>query len=1221
MQRRPHGWNDVFCQAIKCVLYVAAVVLCTVFALAGHMAAQVATGGVTGTVRDSSGAFVVGATLTLKSSTTGVSLKAPSTSTGTYVFEAVSPGTYTLEVSSAGFKGYQSDGVEVHIQRTATIDIVLQPGSVNEDVIVTAAAPLLQAEDAAVGQTIDAKTVDNMPLNTRDWTALAQLAAGVAPIAGGNSSSSNYSVNGLNYYQNDFRLNGVDDNIEVYGGSPSNASVIPPPDAIQEFKLQNGDFSAEFGHSAGGVINAVVKSGGNSVHGDLWEYIRNDAFEANDYFNKQNQLANGIKNKPAAYHQNQFGGTVGGPVYIPKLYDGRKKTFFFFDYQGTRIVQPTNSFSTVPTDLMVSSGFSNLQDLITLNSGTRRDALNRNFSLGTVFDPSTTRTVAAGAVDPVSGFVNTSGNAISVRDPFFSGGSIAGISDFTGRTAQLNLLPGSRFDPNALKLLQLYPKANRAGFNSNFFQAAKSPSTLNQYDVRIDQNIGSKDILFGAFDRVNSSIFQPALLPGLANGQNYGTGTTAVKSYLLAAGYTHVFTPTLTNEFHFGLIHLTSTTIPAEGQQLGIPDQFGIQGIPQFAGNGGIPPISVGGLTGLGVSPYTPTLALIRTEEYSDNVTKTLGSHNLRVGFQLNSIQGDLTQPPFGKGYFSYSGQFSDIPNLSNGLTGTADFLLVPGLSTVGGTNNVGGVSSLQGSNFAAAKDHRYYFGAYFQDDWKVTPTLTANLGLRWDRTTPYAETSGRQANFIAANGNGPTGTYYLPEKTCGSPRSASFDALLAKDGITLKCVSGLNVGNSQFINFAPRLGFADRITPSLVVRGGYGIAFGALANIGFGGTINNNYPFLYGIGFNSPNQSTPIVLPNGETATMENSFAQISLQDPIQVSGSGISLRGRQYDFQTPYTQTFNLTVQRTLGKFNSVQAGYVATLSRHLDVQGYNNVPSQFAAPGADLYKALPFPDFAPTSSYESTNGTSNYNSLQVVYTRSASHGLSVLANYTLSKCLTDAAEFGRILGYRAQYLPGFGIDGDTQLCDADSKHLVHASGTYELPLGRGRQWLGGANALVQTVAGGWALNYLYTYSSGQPFTVYCNQQTTAFFGCYANVVPGRKLYDGAHNQKQWLNPAAFANPATYQAGQSGFAALGGGGQQARGPAFNNLDASIFKEFPLFEQFRLQFRAEAFNVANRPQFSNPSNLDFGNTSTFGLITGTRSLPRLYQFALKLYY
>jgi hypothetical protein len=220
-----------------------------------------------------------------------------------------------------------------------------------------------------------------------------------------------------------------------------------------------------------------------------------------------------------------------------------------------------------------------------------------------------------------------------------------------------------------------------------------------------------------------------------------------------------------------------------------------------------------------------------------------------------------------------------------------------------------------------------------------------------------------------------------------------------------------------------------------------------------------------------------------------------------------------------------------------------------------------------------------------------------------------------------MTDAAEFGRSIGYRAQWLQGFGIGGDTQLCDADSKHLIHASGTYELPVGRGHQFLGASNRLVQTVAGGWSLNYLYTYSSGQPFTVYCNQQTTAFFGCYANLVPGQSLYSGPHNQTQWLNPAAFTNPAVFQTGQSGFAALGGGGQQARGPSFNNLDASLFKEFPIAAQFRMQFRAEAFNVANHPQFANPGNLDFGNASSFGLITGTRALPRLYQFALKLNY
>lgn len=1180
--------------------------------------AQVATGRLTGTVRDTTGAAIPGATVNLTNDATGVVMTVPSTSTGTYLFEAVNPETYTLHAASPGFKGYTSPGIDLHIQQTVTVDIALPLGDATEQVTVEAAAPLLQAEDASIGQTIDKRAVDSLPLNGRDWVALGQLAAGVTTIAGGGTNSDYYNVNGINYFQNDFRLNGIDDNIEVYGGNPSNAQVIPPPDAIQEFKLQSGNYSAEFGHSTGAVINAALKSGGNQIHGDFWEYLRNDKFNANDYFSKQSHLA------IPELRKNTFGGTVGGPVFIPKLYDGRNKTFFFFDYQGERDILAVTSTQTVPTPGIVSSGFTNLQDLISLNGGTTQDGLNRTFPIATVFDPSTTRTVAAGQVDSVSGLANTGTSDISVRDPFFTGASVAGITDFTSRTSQLNILPAARLDPNAIKLLQLFPAATRQDrFSNNYVANVKQPNTVNQYDVRADQNIGSKDVIFGVYDWSHAVQTNALLLPGLANGQNYGSGVNDFKTYAVAVGYTHLFTPSLTNEFHFGLNHLKGGNTPPEANTLGIPATFGIQGIPQAPGNGGLSPIGISGLSGLGVSPYMPTLQTIRTLEYSDNVTKNYRSQTIKVGVQLDSIEGDITQPPYGKGYFSYNGQYSSVPNNGSGLTGLTDLLLTPSASTVGGVDNVGGLSYFQGSNFSASNDHRYYMGAYVQDDWKVTPTLTLNLGLRWDRTTPYAEVRGHAANFIAANGNGPTGTYYLPQKTCSTPRSATFDATLQLDGIGLKCVSGLSLGNAQYSNFAPRLGFAYRVTPTFVARGGYGIAYGALDNIGYGGTINANYPFQYNVGFYSPNASNPLLLQdNKTTATFENAFSTVNLQDPSQVGGGGVSLLGRQYDFQTPYTQTFNFTLQKQVGRFDSFQAGYIGTLSRHLDIQGAHNSPSQLAPSGADLSKYVPFPDFSPNSAYETTNGASSYNSLQVVYSHAANHGLSTFANYTYSKCMSNSAEFGRANAYpRAEWLPGFGVAAENQLCDADATNVIHASGTYELPFGKGRQFLGGANRIVQTLVGGWAVNYIYTHQSGQPFTIGCPRQTNAFFGCNANVVPGQNLYAGPHNIDQWLNPKAFALPPTFQAGDVGFASLGGQAQQARGPGFNILDASFFKEFPIVEQVRLVFRAEAFNVANTPQFSNPGNLDFTNTTNFSQITGLRGNPRLLQLALKLYY
>jgi Carboxypeptidase regulatory-like domain len=405
---------------------------------------------------------VSGATVTLTSTATAVTQTTRSTSTGTYSFTDVRPGTYNLRAEASGFQAFVEDGLLVHVQQILTVDVHLVTGAVSQQVVVTAEAPLLQAENAAVGQTITTQAVNDLPLQTRDWASLSQLSAGVAtaPVGSpssdsGETSSAFFAVNGVDLWQNDFRLDGINDNIEVYGGSSvgSDAAITPPPDAIQEFKLQSGDFNAEFGHSTGAVINAAIKSGTNSFHGDAWEYWRNDALNANLYFNN---------NKPKPEYRHLFGGTLGGPIRKDKM-------FFFADYQGGRYITPSPQTDTVPTENMIHSGFANLQDLIIYNSGTAMDALGRAFPHGTILDPATTRAVAAGAVDPISGLTNTSTSTVYVRDPFYTGGSLAGLTNFTGLTSDLNIIPVGRLDPNAVQLLSVYPAPTAPGLANNFF--------------------------------------------------------------------------------------------------------------------------------------------------------------------------------------------------------------------------------------------------------------------------------------------------------------------------------------------------------------------------------------------------------------------------------------------------------------------------------------------------------------------------------------------------------------------------------------------------------------------------------------------------------------------------------------------------------------------------------------------------------------------------------
>jgi hypothetical protein len=1199
--------------------------LCFLMLATNPISAQIDTGGITGTVTDRAGAVVGDVTITLTNDETGVVLATKSTSTGTYSLSAIRPGTYTLRGEAAGFQTFVDNGLQVHVQNTLTVDIPLVAGAVKQEVTVTAAAPLLQAENAAVGQTITSQTVNDLPLNGRNWTSLGQLAAGTSTAPVGNPSSTSgstdsayYSVDGANLWQNDFRLNGINDNIEIYGGSSvgSNAAIIPPPDAIQEFKLQNGNFNAEFGHSTGGVINAAIKSGTNRVHGDLWEYFRNTDLDANIFFKP-------TPTSPVpAYHQNQFGATIGGPVYIPKIYNGRDRTFFFVDYQGDRLVTPAPATSTVPTPLMVSSGFTNLQDLITSTTGNGIDDLGRTIPHGTVLDPATTRAVTKGVVDSVTGLAATATGY--VRDPFYTGGSVAGITNFAGSTTQLNILPAGRIDANAVKLLGLYPAANPGKLANNFSTDPSQDETDNSFDIRIDETINQKNTLFGVYDRSLITRAVPSSLPGLAVGETGGRNDS-FPAYAFAVGYTAALTPSLANEMHVGMVHSDKFQRSVYGNTFGIPAQYGIAGVPQVGENGGIPPITINGLTHIGVGNFTPTIQTVYSIEGSDSVTKVLRDHTFKTGIQVDDLIANISQPPQGRGNFTFNGQYTDIPNANQNLNGIADLLVVPMASTVqGGIDNVGGLSSFGGSNVSGTDDHRWYTGAFFQDDWKATPNLTLNLGLRWDYFTPYAEVNGRQANFIpSGGGNSSPGTYYISTKGCQVARSAAFNALLASSNITLDCVPGLTLGSAQKTNFAPRVGFAYRVTPTLVVRGGYGPAYGALGNLGYGGTLGTNYPFVYTSTFNSPDSQHPLLLPTDQTATLETSLAAINLEDPTINSGQGLNLYGRQQNFKTPYIQTVNLTVQDQFTNHDSIQVGYVGTMGRHLDNLGYNNSPSQILLPGSNPQNFIPFPSFARNATFETTNASSSYNALQTTYEHQLGYGLTLLANYTWSKCMTDQhTQAGQNQQYRAEWLPGFGISADYALCDTDATNVVHVSGSWQVPVGRGRTFLSNSNRAVDAVLGGWAVNFIAGHQGGQPFTVTCPVTTSAGFTCFANVVQGQSLYSGPHNHTQWLNPLALSQPAlATQIGQTDYSVLGGEGQQARGPGFSNLDSSVFKYFNFTETVRLQFRAEAFNTTNTPQFGQPGNLNFTSPVGFSSITSTRNNPRLIQFALKLFY
>lgn len=1181
------------------------------FVAVPQLSAQLTVGGVVGTVKDTTGAVIKGAALTLTNEATGITQTTVSTATGTYVFASVKVGMYTLKASSQGFKTYVESGIQIHIQNTVTVDIQLSPGAVKQQVIVTSAAPLLQAQDATLGQTVTTQTINDLPLSGRNWFQLTKLAPGTY-----NSGF----INGADDGQEDYLLNGTDDNTEVFGGS----NIGPVPDAMQEFKLQDGDNNAEFGQFAGPVVNAEIKSGTNHFNGDIWEYARNQIFDANGYFNN-------LHNTPRQpYSENQWGGTIGGPVWIPGLYNGRNKTFFFFDFQHTGIKQQATYTETVPTSSMRSSGFTDMQDLLAGNSGTQTDAEGRVFPNGTVMDPATTRAIAPGAVDPVTGFVNTSSSTIDVRDPFFTGGSVAGIKNFTGLASELNMIPQNRLDPNAVKLLDGLPAPTVAGLHNNYYVTPPSSSRTNQYDVRIDEHISAKDQVWGVFDRTWS--FSPAVqpFPG-AYGEALGGQNSTSPHYEISLHYTHVFSPEMVNQMTGGYTHVRSIVEAPSANTLGIPAQYGIQGIPQFLGNGGLPDFSIAGFSSFGGHGYRPTISADTGLQFQDNLMRVWRNHQFNIGFNFNHVRGNILQPSSSKGVFTYNGQYTAIPNANRSLTGIADLLVAPEASTVSSSpgvtpiDNLGSMSDYYGSNFASTDYFGDYLGAYFQDNWRPTSKLTLNLGVRWDYFSPYGESNGREGNLILNGGNGPGGIYYMPAKGCAVARSAAFNTLLAANDISVECLSGLSVNKAQKDNYAPRLGVAYRILPRLVVRAGYGISYGAFDSVGFGNTLGTNYPFLYTAGAPSTTSQLPELLPNGDTATMENTFAAVNLSNPEVVNPDNMYMFGKQYHYLTPYVESGNLTIQDQFTDRDSLTVAYVASLGRNLDTEGSHNANTQILPPGVNPQTYIPVPDLARGSQYLQTIAVSNYHSLQVSYEHQFKSGLILMANDTYGKCLSDSNGFVGQLGsgYRAEWLPGFGIGPDYQLCKGSVKNVIHASGQYALPFGHGKPFLGNIGARTNAVIGGWQFNFIFSGQTGSPITIGCASGTTSDFGCNANMVPGENPYAGPHNRTQWLNPNAFTTPpvATAQSGSGDYAVLGGRAEQVVGPGWDDLDASLFKNFSTGRNTSLQFRAEFFNVLNAVEFGNPGQLNYSQPTAFSSITGTSVAARVGQFALKWFY
>jgi hypothetical protein len=1132
---------------------------------------QTDQGAITGIVSDSSGAMVPEASITLKNTDTGLSFVRLTNSSGTYTFSPIKIGNYEIIVAAPGFEKINRSGVHVDIQQRLELNFTLNLGSAVDHIDVTAAAPLLQAEDASTGQVVDAKTIDATPLNGRNWVFIAQLTAGVAPANGARGQGNgDFNANGQRAEQNNFILDGVDNNTAVVDFLNGASFVVrPPPDALAEFKVQTGSYDAEFGHAAGAVINAAIKSGSNQVHGDLWEYWRNNILDARDF----------TATSVPEYRQNQFGGTLGFPILKNKL-------FFFADTEANRIVfgNPTANVS-VPSLLERQGNFSEL--------------LNPALS---------------GSAHPIQLYQPGSANLAA---PLTCNG-------------QNNVFCAAQIDPTAQNILKLYPLPNTGNgvlYNNYAFQSKVSSNTF-QFDTRMDWNISPKDQAYSRFSYVNTLQFFPSPLGQLLDGGSYGNdGNVNAKGENFMLSETHDFTTSLINEFRFGYNygHFSDTQ---PGANTNTAAQVGLGGIPFAPLNGGLPAVSITGISSIGATQYYAADEYENVFQILDNVTKVQGHHTLKGGVSIQHLRFYTLAPATPRGAYNFTGQYTSVPGLSFTGYGVADFLA--------NSQQSASISNLSGVDQVQLND-----AAYVEDNWKVSERLTLNYGLRYEFWQPYSERHDRQASFYPTSGlaaGATTANFVLPKSQSTIALPANFLALLAASHANVVYDANRQLTNGQHANFAPRFGLALKLSNKAVVRSGYGLFYGGTQGLG-GSNLGFNYPYQFTSNF----PSTGCTLNNCPTdgITLENGFST-QIASGLLNSVSSPGLQGFPANVKTTYSQQFNLAVEYALKNNLVATVSYVGSNGRHIYVTPNLNASLALAAPGVNTLQYEPFPMLGGVTGLVPA-GTSNYNSLQAKLEQSYAGGLNFLATYTYSHSLDDAPTAlgsNGDAGYRNPNL--IGIAGDYSNSPWDIRHRLTLNGTYELPFGRGRAYVRNSS-IANILAGGWSASLVFRAQTGQPFTV-ANSNSGANGATEHAILVRNPFKPGGspdpsnptitcptqvRTLAHWYNPCAFANPpdgSTIASGQlitgsSAAAYLGGTRNTTFGPGYNRTDMSFFKAFPVFREEFLQFRADTFNLFNTPAYGQP-NGTIGASG--GEISSARSFQpntpdaRFFQLALK---
>jgi len=1116
------------------------------FLLGGALGAQEFRATLQGTVTDPSKAAIAGAELVLRNTGTAVERQTSADNLGHYLFQFLPPGNYALHTKAAGFKASLREGVRVSLGENIRLDVELEVGQLTETVNVVGEVALVSSESSALGGVVRKEIIDSLPLKGHSSLFMFTLATGVVNNRYGEDTRPNDTITNVSYTANGSPLasgsvsvDGVSNVVNVNRGV-NISQWVPQVDAVAEFKLQMGTMAAEYGGPS--LMNIVIKSGTNEVHGSAYEFLRNAALDANLFFNNAN------RQRLARYGSNTYGLSVGGPVWLPRLYDGKNRTFFFFNFEGSREGNGLSPLINVPTERMRTGDYSEIARPI--------------------FDPFSSRAVGG----------------VPTRDAFPG-----------------NIIPASRQDPVGRNLMNFWPRPNRTGPDranphvQNFSDTFKWPRDYDALVMKFDHNFGPRNQMFVRVNKGEGRLVFPHSFDAIAT-----SGRNRVKrpNFGVAVSDTVLVNPTTTVDLRLGYARGIENNRPwSDGfdpTTLGFASSY-----LRLIQSPAFPQISVSEIEALANSPYIFDPG--DTWSLQPNVSMQRGKHLIKAGADLRLSRGHYFRNTTPSGAFSFGvgqtgGPRADTPAATSGF-GLASLLVGFGGGSMSSNTGV----SIQ----------NVYYGLYIQDDFRVTPRLTLNLGFRWEYETPRTERYDRTTRGFA---------YTTP-----SPLRAP--GLDLRGGLLYAGAGGAPRGltDPDRNNFGPRVGFAYTLAKKIVLRGGYALAYipviGSVEPVGYSNT-------------------TPWVSSTDGGITVRDRLSNPfpgGLLPPIGNSQGLLTLVGQDISFvepadRAPRFHTWQFDVQRELPSQVLVEVGYVGTRGLGLisPTERLNQAPAAAFSQGAALTQTVanPFfgvlttgalsgstiqrqrllvayPHFTSVSRLNPAYGNSVYHSMQLRVEKRMAHGVAALVSYTIAKNITDLATSQDSSNRRANRAVG----------DFDVPQRLTVAAAWDLPFGRGRQWMKNTSRAADLLLGGWQLSTFSTFQAGFALGFGIQGGTFPLGVSIRPNVAGDPTegVTGGHSQRlgRYFNTAAFARPDNFTLGNAAPRI-----HTVRNPGMNNVNLTLSKTFSIVEKLNLEFRASWFNALNHPVFSGP-NTTVG-AANFGRISGQANLSRQTEFAMR---